>query len=636
MFYKNFASAFLSLILLSGGLQAQFARTYGGKSLDSAISILATPDDGFLVFGSTTGFELGTTLKPCLIKLAPDGSLEWAKIYMAEGLLSLDSACRDTDGGYIMAGGTLSSVWLAKTDPAGDVLWREEIVNSRGSVDRRYRLYAAGDGGCFLVGSRFSDSPKVWVVKLGPSGNVIWQRVFGLGSEEYGMCGEAAADGGVAIAGLSGQNMAFVFKIGPAGDISLQKTYQATDFGWCNVISLSHSEGGYWLSGTLANNDDWGGQSGQTGFAYKIGDDGALLRTISFAGVKVWSGSGTSDGGLVAGGTVGDAPSTNAFVVKFSPDGEIEWQNAFGGFFEEEGTAVVQTSAEDYAAAGFTKSFGAGDGDFLVIRISSDGVLGSCRFCTGSNCGISAASVIEGDLSLSGEETAAVPETGTLEAVDISELVETYRLCADEKLLTISATLPGIEANTTTPPLGTHIYAADESVTLTAVKALAYGGGTYKFSNWGGDIYSAVNATTITITDDISIQVAYYQVTSPVTPNPPDGGDLPEECFIATAAFGSPLDPAVKLLREFRDKRLLTNGVGRAFVAAYYRWSPPAADFIARSGALRLLVCVLLFPVVATAFLVLKLGWIPAFLLIAVVTAAIARRKSLRRRLRPA
>jgi len=75
--------------------------------------------------------------------------------------------------------------------------------------------------------------------------------------------------------------------------------------------------------------------------------------------------------------------------------------------------------------------------------------------------------------------------------------------------------------------------------------------------------------------------------------------NVPALCFIATAAYGTPMAEEIQILREFRDEYLLTNPLGKALVGVYYRVSPPIAEFIAEHPSLRLVVRAGLVPVVA-------------------------------------
>jgi len=90
------------------------------------------------------------------------------------------------------------------------------------------------------------------------------------------------------------------------------------------------------------------------------------------------------------------------------------------------------------------------------------------------------------------------------------------------------------------------------------------------------------------------------------TPAVESGGS--SGCFIVTAAYGSKMEPHVKLLRDFRDKCLLNNALGKAFIRAYYTYSPPMADFISKRDNLRTIVRVSLLPVVGMSWVAMKSG----------------------------
>lgn len=100
-----------------------------------------------------------------------------------------------------------------------------------------------------------------------------------------------------------------------------------------------------------------------------------------------------------------------------------------------------------------------------------------------------------------------------------------------------------------------------------------------------------------------------------------------DECFIATAAFGSKYQPDVVLLRQFRDRCLLTNPLGQAFVNFYYRHSPPIASLIAHNEGLKVTVRGMLIPLVVIAYLLLHPGVMIGLLAVGSMAIAKLRRR---------
>lgn len=87
-------------------------------------------------------------------------------------------------------------------------------------------------------------------------------------------------------------------------------------------------------------------------------------------------------------------------------------------------------------------------------------------------------------------------------------------------------------------------------------------------------IYSCINKHTS--------NPSYYTSNHKWTTHSSGGG-----CFIATAAYGTPLDPQIDILRAWRDTTLKNCAAGRLFIKVYYKISPPIADFIRPRNYLR-------------------------------------------------
>ena len=108
-------------------------------------------------------------------------------------------------------------------------------------------------------------------------------------------------------------------------------------------------------------------------------------------------------------------------------------------------------------------------------------------------------------------------------------------------------------------------------------------------------------------------------------PAPAPSGGGGGGCFIATAAYGSYLDPHVQILQDFRNRYLLTNRPGREFVRLYNQYSPPVSDFIRDHEILRTATRVLLTPVVYAVEY--PLGMLGACGLLVIVCGGVYRRR---------
>jgi hypothetical protein len=185
-------------------------------------------------------------------------------------------------------------------------------------------------------------------------------------------------------------------------------------------------------------------------------------------------------------------------------------------------------------------------------------------------------------------------DVGTI--ADVNDATTTVTMSGDysitanfQEVLEHTLTISAVGGSVTTPGEGDFKY---EEGTAVGLEAISEDG--YRFVEWTGDVDTIANAkaasTTIIMNGDYSITANFEAA----------GG-----CFIATAAYGTPMAKEIQILREFRDEYMLADPLGQAIVDVYYTISPPMADFINEHPSLKPIVRAGLMPIVAMCSMVL-------------------------------
>ncbi|MBA7693002.1 hypothetical protein ES703_101577 [subsurface metagenome] len=169
-------------------------------------------------------------------------------------------------------------------------------------------------------------------------------------------------------------------------------------------------------------------------------------------------------------------------------------------------------------------------------------------------------------------------------------------------------TIASGSGGSTDPKPGSYGYIPGTQVTVRAVPNSGY-----QFSDWSGDASGTTNPIIVTMDDDKMIAANFTATDS----GGGGGGSTSEDsgdsgggtgCFIATAAYGSPAHPYIGVLRDFRDRYLMTNGLGREFVEMYYKYSPFFAEIIAKHKVLKIAAQINLMPLVILSVSMVHFG----------------------------
>jgi len=249
-------------------------------------------------------------------------------------------------------------------------------------VDMAYSMAETDDGGYVLVGNTSSFGAggyDVWLVKTDMFGNMVWDKTYGGWKSETAYSVVKTGDGGYALAG-------WTTSFGAGGyDVWLVKTDASGDMMWNKTYGGLDSDIGVWVIQT-----DDGGYA-ITGWTWSLGAGRAdfwLIKTDSL-GNEQWNETyggvyddtavslvQTDDGGYAMAGnrrSLGIYSDTDVWLVKTDALGNEQWNRTYGGASDEIMNSIIKTSDGGYAMAGYTASLGAGNSDVWLIKTDGTG-----------------------------------------------------------------------------------------------------------------------------------------------------------------------------------------------------------------------------------------------------------------------
>jgi len=156
----------------------QWAKTFGENALEWAYGVQQTSDGSYIVAGMTWSFGAGG-YDAFFIKVDASGNLQWAKTFGGSDWDWAYSVQQTSDGGYIVAGWTRSfgagdyDVFLLKTDANGNLQWSKTFGGSSG--DYAYSVQQTSDGGYIVAGVTLSfggGNNDVFLLKTDTNGNI--------------------------------------------------------------------------------------------------------------------------------------------------------------------------------------------------------------------------------------------------------------------------------------------------------------------------------------------------------------------------------------------------------------------------------------------------------------------------------
>ncbi|WOC41212.1 hypothetical protein [Polaribacter sp. HL-MS24] len=259
-----------------------WSKTFGYSGADFGTTLLQASDNSFLITGVldvTASGGQGNSRNSqrhaggdiWAIKLSENGELLWRNYFGGSYTDTPFGVIETADKNFIIVGSSDSAdidisnnngsydFWVLQISPEGNLLWEKSFGGSE--IDEARAITNTNDGNFLIVGdtrsanndvSNTNGAADLWVVKMSPLGDLLWEKTYGGSSFDVGRSVSQTQDNGFLISGSSrsednsftnqGQNDALVLKINAEGTLVWKKTIGGSEIDFLyDAVQLNNN-----------------------------------------------------------------------------------------------------------------------------------------------------------------------------------------------------------------------------------------------------------------------------------------------------------------------------------------------------------------------------------------------------------
>ena len=381
-----------------------WAKAYGSSLNDEPWSIQKTSDGGFIVAGYMR--ISGTNDDIWVLKLDKDGNVQWQKVFGGPFLDQAYDVKETSDGNYIVAGYSVTSVptsqsngFIVKLDSDGNFLWS---LTYGGTANDEFRsLTISQESGVeYIIVTGYTKSfgaggEDAWILKVNSSdGSIIWQKTYGTSNDDrFQRVITSSYNGSVSYV-FAGRTYTastrydfWLMVTDKDGDIKMSKRYfypllsPGDEFSW----DIKETQDGAFVITDLA--DRYIGSAGRDIWILKIRkEDGEIIWQKAFGGQyddEARSLLIDENGDIIIAGTarslVSGSNAYDVWILRLDKDGNLKWQKVYGmmgssSSSHDLASSICQSDDGNFVIAGYTTTSGGGT-DVFVMKITPEGYI---------------------------------------------------------------------------------------------------------------------------------------------------------------------------------------------------------------------------------------------------------------------